>query len=72
VGVEGFAALAGGSDDRGYEARPSRLASLFVPDLAIAGWLMRLAGAPTAWIVRRSSACFPEPSQGMSTIFPAM
>src|SRR5436190_1355490 len=36
---ESFAALAGGSDDRGYEARPSRLASLFVPDLAVAGWL---------------------------------
>ena len=26
--------------------------------LAISGWLMRLAGAPTAWIVRRSSALF--------------
>ena len=29
-----------------------------VGGLAIGGWLMRLAGAPTAWIVRRSSALF--------------
>ena len=29
-----------------------------VGGLAISGWLMRLAGAPTAWIVRRSSALF--------------
>src|SRR5947209_6890069 len=36
---ESFAALAGGSGDGGYEGRPSRLASLFVPDLAVAGWL---------------------------------
>jgi uncharacterized membrane protein YbhN (UPF0104 family) len=29
-----------------------------VGGLAIGGWLMRLAGSPTAWIVRRSSALF--------------
>ena len=33
-----FQALAGGGDG-GYEAVPSRLASAFVPDLAVAGWL---------------------------------
>ena len=34
-----FQALAGGEGDGGYEAAPSRLASVFVPDLAVAGWL---------------------------------
>jgi glycosyltransferase involved in cell wall biosynthesis len=34
-----FEALAGGGGDGGYEAAPSRLASVFVPDLAVAGWL---------------------------------
>jgi glycosyltransferase involved in cell wall biosynthesis len=34
-----FQALAGGEGDGGYEAVPSRLASVFVPDLAVAGWL---------------------------------
>jgi glycosyltransferase involved in cell wall biosynthesis len=33
-----FEALAGGGGD-GYEPAPSRLASVFVPDLAVAGWL---------------------------------
>jgi glycosyltransferase involved in cell wall biosynthesis len=36
---ESFRALAGGEADGGYAARPSRLASLVVPDLAAAGWL---------------------------------
>ncbi len=35
---ESFASLAGGGD-AGYEATPSRLASLLVPDLAMVGWL---------------------------------
>ena len=34
-----FQTLAGGGGDGGYEAVPSRLASAFVPDLAVAGWL---------------------------------
>jgi glycosyltransferase involved in cell wall biosynthesis len=34
-----FQALAGGGGEGGYEAAPSRLASVFVPDLAVAGWL---------------------------------
>src|SRR6476661_1178452 len=33
-----FEALAGGGGD-GYEPAPSRIASVFVPDLAVAGWL---------------------------------
>jgi glycosyltransferase involved in cell wall biosynthesis len=51
-----FQALAGGDGD-GYEAAPSRLASVFVPDLAVAGWLpfalpraYALAGAADAVI----------------------
>lgn len=35
---ESFAALAGGTG-AGYEAAPSRVASLLVPDLAVVGWL---------------------------------
>lgn len=34
-----FQTLAGGGGDGGYEAAPSRLASVFVPDLAVVGWL---------------------------------
>src|SRR2546423_11478429 len=36
---QSFEALAGGSGGGGYEAAPSRLASVFVPDLAVVGWL---------------------------------
>ncbi len=36
---ESFRVLAGGRGEAGYEASPSRLASVFVPDLAVAGWL---------------------------------
>lgn len=36
---ESFASLAGGGGGAGYEETPSRLASLFVPDLAMVGWL---------------------------------
>ena len=35
---QSFASLAGGGD-AGYEAAPSRVASLLVPDLAVVGWL---------------------------------
>jgi Glycosyl transferase 4-like domain len=36
---QSFEALAGEADGGGYEAAPSRLASVFVPDLAVVGWL---------------------------------
>jgi len=36
---QSFEALAGRADGGGYEAAPSRLASVFVPDLAVLGWL---------------------------------
>ncbi|HEV7460519.1 MAG TPA: glycosyltransferase [Solirubrobacteraceae bacterium] len=52
-----FETLAGGGGDGGYETSPSRLASVLVPDLALAGWLpfalpraLGLAGAADAVI----------------------